>query len=145
MAFLVNVVGGSVTMHEVVLYEENYNLRQLGLIPGLSNLMAYPSTWILRNIAAKEFWGAIGNFDPIPYWESLTVSALVLYGQDDTNVPSAESAAKLRSLGKSNIDAKIYEGSGHALEDPKGTGDSVFREDALKDIRDFIYSTSVLR
>ena len=48
VAFLVNVVGGSVTMHEVVLYEENYNLRQLGLIPGLSNLMANPSTWILR-------------------------------------------------------------------------------------------------
>ena len=47
--------------------------------------MAYPSTWILRNVAAREFWDAIGIFDPIPYWEKINVSSLVLYGQDDTN------------------------------------------------------------
>ena len=29
VAFLVNVVGGSVAMHEVVLYEEHYNLREM--------------------------------------------------------------------------------------------------------------------
>ncbi len=145
VAFLVNVVGGSVPMHEMLLYEENHNLRQMGLVPGLSNVVAYPSTFVLRNITKRDFWEAIGNYDPIPYWERLTVSSLVLLGQDDTNVPSAESAARLRSLGKSNIDVRIYEGSGHPLEDPEGTGNSIFREDALKDIRDFIYYASALR
>ena len=122
VAFLVNVVGGSIPMHEMLLYEENHNLRQMGLVPGLSNVVAYPSTFVLRNITKRDFWKAIGDFDPIPYWERLSVSSLVLYGQDDTNVPSAESAARLRSLGKSNIDVRIYAGSGHPLEDPEGTG-----------------------
>ena len=126
-------------MRETLLCEENHNLRQMGFIPGLSNLVAYPSTYVLRNITKKDFWEAIGNFDPIPYWEKVGVSFLVLYGQEDTNVPSAESAARLQALGKSNIEVKIYEGSGHPLEDPEGTGNSIFREDTLRDIRDFIY------
>jgi len=53
-------------------------------------------------------------------------------------VPSSESAAILRSLDNPNIAVRIYEGSGHALESPEGTGRSIFREDALRDIRDFI-------
>ena len=54
-------------------------------------------------------------------------------------MPSAESSARLRSLAKSNIDVKIYQGSGHGLEDPEGKGDRFLREDALRDIRYFIY------
>ncbi len=145
IAFLVNMVGGAVPMHDMLLYEENHNLRQMGLVPGLSNVVAYPSTFVLKNITKRDFWEAIGNFDVIPYWERLTVSSLVLYGQDDTNVPSAESAARLRSLGKSNIDVRIYEGSGHPLEDPEGTGNSIFRGDALRDIRDFIGYATISR
>jgi hypothetical protein len=36
----------------------------------------------------------------------------------------------------------VYSGSGHALEDPVERGNSIFREDAMKDILDFIKSTS---
>ncbi len=141
VAFFVGVVGASVTMHEQLLYEENHNLRELGVLPGISNVLAYGTSFLIRT-RQREFWDAIGNFDPIPYWEKVTASSLVLYGQEDTNVPSTESAARLRSLDKSNITVKIYEGSGHPLEDPEGEGNSVFREDALRDIRDFIYSAS---
>ena len=141
VAFLVDVVGASVTMHEQLLYEENHNLRELGVLPGISNVLAYGTSFLIRT-RQREFWDAIGNFDPIPYWEKVATSCLVLYGQEDTNVPSAESAERLRSLDKSNITVKVYEGSGHPLEDPEGEGDSVFREDALRDIRDFIYSAS---
>jgi alpha-beta hydrolase superfamily lysophospholipase len=63
---------------------------------------------------------------------------LVLYGERDTNVDSKKSAARLRALSKPNIDVRIYKGSGHALEDPPGEGNSIFREDALEDIQDFI-------
>lgn len=37
---------------------------------------------------------------------------------------------------------KIYQHSGHALETPQGHGNSIFREDALADISDFILSAS---
>jgi dienelactone hydrolase len=138
IAFVVNIVGGAVPMHDLLVYEETHNLRKLGILPGLSDLLAYPASWSITKGRQKRFWDAVGNFDPAPYWQRLSVESLVLYGENDTNVPSSESAAILRSLGNPNISVKIYEGSGHALESPAGKGRSIFREDALRDIRDFI-------
>jgi dienelactone hydrolase len=138
IAFQINIVGAAVPMHDLLVYEENHNLRQLGVLPGLSDLLAYPAAWSLIEFRQKAFWAAIGNFDPAPYWRRLSVRSLVLYGAEDTNVPSAWSAEILGSLENPNIDVKIYEGSGHALEDPEGRGDSIFRGDALADIRAFI-------
>ena len=143
IAYVVNIVGGAVPMHDLLVYEETYNLRQMGILPGLSDLLAYPASWSIIKVRQKAFWAAIGNFDPVPYWQRLSVDSLVLYGEKDTNVPSAKSAAKLRSLQNPYIEVRVYEHSGHALEDPEGHGDSIFREDALADIRDFILSASV--
>ena len=143
IAFLVNIVGGAVPMHELLVYEETHNLRGFGILPGLSDLLAYPSAWSIIMARQRGFWEAVGNFDPVPYWQELAVDSLVLYGENDTNVPSRKSAEILRSLGNPNIDVKIYEGSGHALESPAGAGKSIFREDALRDIRDFIRSTTL--
>ena len=139
------MVGPAVTAYEQLLYEENYNLRELGLLPGISNIIAFPSTFFLTKITQKEFWDAIGNFDPIPYWEKLATNSLVLYGQEDTNMPSEKSAARLHSLNESNIEVKIYKGSGHALQDPEGEGDSIIRKDALIDILNFINMASDLQ
>lgn len=140
IAFVVNVVGAAVPMHELLVYEENHNLREWGVLPGLSDALAHLSSRMVRQ-RAHTFWDAVGNFDALPYWRSLSTDALVLYGEHDTNVPSTKSAELLRSLGKPNIDVRIYDGSGHALEDPPGKGNSIFRTDALEDIRDFIRSS----
>lgn len=142
IAFIVNVVGGAIPMHDQLVYEENHNLRQIGVLPGLSDVLAYPAAWSLIRIRQKTFWSAIGNFDPIPYWQRTSVPSLVLYGEQDTNVPSAESAARLRALQNPEIEVKIYEGSGHALEDPIGRGNTIIRKETLDDIRDFILSVS---
>jgi dienelactone hydrolase len=138
IVFIVNIVGGAVPMHDLLVYEETHNLRKLGILPGLSDLLAYPASWSIIKGRQRGFWDAIGNFDPVPYWQGLSVESLILYGENDSNVPSSESAAILRSLGNPNIAVRIYEGSGHALESPEGKGSSIFREDALRDIRDFI-------
>ncbi len=145
VTFLVNVVGGALPMHDQLVYEETHNLREIGFLPGLSDLLAYPSSWMIINVRQKVFWDSIGNFDAVPYWQRLSIESLVLYGELDTNVPSSESAEILRSLGKPNIDVRIYEGSGHALESPTGEGNSIFREDALRDIRDFVLSATSSR
>jgi len=142
VAFLVNFVGSAVTPQEQLLYEENHNLRQMGFLPGISNLVALMSTAYLKNIGQKEFWDAIDGFDPLPYWEQLTVDSLTLYGREDTNVPSADSAEKLRALKNPRIQVRIYDGSGHALADPVDLGDSIIRQEVLDDIRDFIGSVS---
>lgn len=140
VAFIVNAVGGAPSIDEKLYYEENNNLRQMGLVPGLSNLVAYPSTFILKNITQKEFYDAIGNYDPMPYWEKVDVASLVLYGENDTNVNSQKSVELFEELGNPKIDVRVFEGSGHALEAPQGTGNSRFREDAMKIIRDFAYA-----
>ncbi len=138
LAFLVSIVGGAVPMHDLLVYEETHNLLEMGFLPGIAHLLAYPSSWMVRRFIQDEFWNAIGNFDPIPSWRRVSIPSLVLYGADDTNVPSRQSASILRSLGKPNIDVRIYEGSGHALESPPGLGNSIFRDDALRDIRNFV-------
>ena len=63
-----------------------------------------------------EFGQDVGDFDPLIYWQDLGIEALVLYGEDDTNIPTIKSEALLLSLNKPNITVKLYEGSGHNLE-----------------------------
>jgi dienelactone hydrolase len=142
--FLVNVVGTSLTTQEQLLYEENYNLRQMGFLPGISNIVALLSTSYIKHIGQKKFWDAIGGFDPLPYWKRLTIDTLTLYGREDTNVPSVKSAERLRALNNPRNRVRVYDGSGHALQDPVGQGDNIIREQALEDIRDFIRSESDL-
>ena len=138
VSFVINVVGSAVPFREALLYEENNNLREMGFLPGLSNAIAYPSTFYIRNVAQRDFWDAVGDWDPLPYWRDVNVPALVLYGEIDSNVPSQASADRLAALGNPNLQVVVFEGSGHPLEDPEGTGDSYFRQDALELIRDFI-------
>lgn len=138
IAWVVNVVGGAIPMHDQLLYEESHNLMEMGVLPGLAHVLAYPSTWSIIHLRQKSFWNAVGNFDATTYWNRVEVPALVLYGEEDTNVPSARSATAIRALDKPNIDVRVYPGSGHALESPEGQGDSIIRHDALDDIRAFI-------
>jgi pimeloyl-ACP methyl ester carboxylesterase len=86
----------------------------------------------------------VGNFDPYPYWREVEIPTLVLYGSEDTNVPAEASRERLEALEKDNIAVLIYEGSGHALEDPPGMGNSFFREDALHEIEAFIKGPGLL-
>ena len=44
VSFLVNMVGAAVPMHDLLVYEESHNLRQMGILPGLSDLFAYPAS-----------------------------------------------------------------------------------------------------
>lgn len=138
LAFVVTMVGSAVTPIEQLQYEENYNIRQIGFLPGVSNMLAFVSAAIIRNTGQADFWDGVGDFDPIPYWQELSVDTLIMYGREDTNVPSVESAARLREIGNPAINVLIYDDSGHPLEDPVGQGNSIIREDALEEIRSFI-------
>ena len=145
LAFVINVVGHAVPIHDQLLYEENNTLRQMGFLPGFSNVLAYLTTFVHRNISARDFWSAVGNFDPLPYWRGVTVPALVLLGDQDTNVPSDQSRDRLNALDKENIRVVVFEGSGHGLEAPAGIGGDYQREDALELIRDFILDATESR
>lgn len=138
--WVVNVVGPAVPPHDQLYYEEVHNLRQMGFLPGVSDLLAYPSTWSLINVRNAEFWNAVGNTDPVDDWRRVDQPTLVVYGEEDTNVPTQASVERLEELDKANIEINVYTGSGHAIEDPPGQGDSIFRKDALDDIVEFIHA-----
>lgn len=143
--FVVSFVGAAVTPTEQLLYEENYNLQQIGFLPGISNLIALVSTAYIRKVGQRPFWDAVGDFDPLPYWERVSVDTLALFGREDTNVPSEESVARLELLANPRIRINMYEDSGHALESPVGLGDSIIRRDVLEDILGFIRDVSASR
>jgi len=140
--FVINMVGQSVTQHEQLLHEFNFDMRESGYLPGVSNLLGYVNALVFEKIVGKEWRNAVGNFDPLPYWRKANIPVLVLYGSEDHNVPSAESKARFEALGKDNIRVIMYEGSGHALQDPPGTGDHYIREQALSDMLNFIVTTT---
>jgi len=137
--WVVNVVGPAVPPHEQLYYEEVHNLRQMGFLPGVSDLIAHASAWSLINVRDAEFWEAVGNSDPIDDWRDVDQPTLVVYGEEDTNVPTRASVERLEALDKGNIDINVYAGSGHAIEDPPGQGRQIFRRDALDDIVEFIH------
>ncbi len=143
LSFLITLAGSAVTPAEQLRYEENHNLRQMGFLPGVSNAIALLSTAYIKGIGQRDFWQAVGSFDPLPYWEALDVDAFVLFGSEDTNVPSARSAARLHDLHNPKIRVSIYDGSGHALEEPAEYGDSLIRYDALEDISEFIEAVNL--
>ncbi len=139
LTFLVSMVGATVTPREQLLYVENYNLRQFGFLPGISNLLAYVGSANVRYLAQPELYDLIVDYDPLPYWRNISVDSLALFGADDTNVPSTESAMRLARLDNPRINVIVYDGSGHALESPRGQGNSIIREDALGEISGFIH------
>ena len=145
LAFAINVVGHAVPMYDQLLYEENFNLRQTGFLPGFSNAIAHLTSFVQWNIANRDFWLIIGNFDATSYWRDVDAPTLVLFGEQDTNVPSARSRDRLNALGKQNIQVVMFEGSDHGLEPPEGVTGEYQREDALELIRDFIFDATESR
>lgn len=143
LAFLVSMVGSAVTPREQLLYEENYNLRQLGFLPGISNVLAYAGYANVRFLAQPQLYDLIVDYDPLPYWQDVSVDSLALLGADDTNVPSMESAKRLDTLENPHIRVEVFQGSGHALESPSGQGNSIIRKDALNAISGFIHSVGL--
>jgi dienelactone hydrolase len=142
LAFLVSMVGSVVTPREQLLYEENYNLRQLGFLPGVSNALAYAGYANVRYLAQPQLYNLIVDYDPLPHWQNISIDSLVLFGADDTNVPSTESTKRLAKLDNPHIRVEVYQGSGHALESPPEQGNSIIRKDVLNEISGFIHGVN---
>ena len=138
--FVVNMVGSSLKAYDLLRYEETKTLQEFGFLPGPSHVIAVFSSWMLVNQSQTDFWDAVGNFDPMLYWEQVSAPVLVLYGDDDHNVPAQASADRLATLSHPDLTINIYPEAGHAVED-RETG-QIIREEALADIHAFIERTT---
>lgn len=140
--FVVSFSGATVTPPRQLNFEEVHNLRQAGFLPGVAHAMALMSTTFIKKIGQRDFWNGINDFDPLPYWQAMSVDGLILLGADDTNVPAQESAALIDALQKPGLHVEIFEGSGHALQDPVEHGNRIVRRDASGAVADFALEVS---
>jgi len=68
--------------------------------------------------SSPAFRGDIGDFDPLPLWESLEVPTVFVYGRRDTNVDVFKSAAIIENtLSKTALPYSLllFRNNGHAL------------------------------
>lgn len=136
VAFVVSTSGAGVTTDEQLLYEEVNTIADMGTYHFIAELIA-PIT--VNNIRKSEFWGKIGGFDPIPYWQKVDVPAFMAFGEKDKNVPVEESVRRIQALGNDNITIRVYPESSHGIADPVTHR---VREDYLQDLVDFIRTKS---
>ncbi len=138
VGFVVAFSGSAVTPTEQLYYEEVHNLKQMGLLPGLAEFTALLSTTYIRDVAQKTFWQGIENFDPMHYWDQVNARVLFVLGEEDTNVPVADSIRMLQGSTRPGINYVVFPGSGHALQEPPETGNRIIRHDAIEAITKFI-------
>lgn len=147
LAFVAAVSSASTTVGEQVAHELEQTFRKAGLgdaqIAQIMGILTLASEYMRtgegwdRYIAARsqapppiqaafmedksdwrwEWYRAVTDFDPIPLWSKLKAPSLVVYGSADErdNVPVAKSVERLKAT---KTEVKVYEGSGHAIEEP---------------------------
>lgn len=68
--------------------------------------------WVINYIRA------IGNYDPMPYWEKLSQPALFIYGGQDTNIRINKSIRRIENTfgsTKRNYAVMLFQNNGHTL------------------------------
>lgn len=114
ISFVVSMSGAFVTTDEQLLYEETNSIQQMGTYKFLAKLIAPLTT---KNIQRMDFWLPLAGFDPLPYWEKVTVPAFAAFGGGDVNLPVEESIQRLQSLEK-EIEYAVYPEGGHGITSP---------------------------
>ncbi|HUP48832.1 MAG TPA: alpha/beta fold hydrolase [Thermoanaerobaculia bacterium] len=110
-----------------------------GYLEGLVNWQTYhaarlaassgPGSGVAKGFPATPdawqwaFFRSVLDFDPIPYWRKVTQPLLVMYGEDDHNAPTVDSAYRLirvwRQMDHPDATLRIIPGTGHGLWEPK--------------------------
>jgi len=112
ISFVVSMSGPGVTTDEQLVYEESYNIADVGTWHVVGRLLA---PLIAMGVQRSSFWGHIAGFDPLPWWRKVRVPALAAYGAGDENVPVEESVRRLRGLGNPHLLLHVYPDGGHGI------------------------------
>jgi hypothetical protein len=144
IAFVVDLCGSTVTPKQQLTYETRQTLRQQGLPGVLADAVTPWAAWYPRRVRGT-WWGKNGDFDPIPYWRDCGRPSLIAYGLEDAhdNVPIDDVITRVETLQRDHpeldLTLKLYEGSGHALNEP---GKSNIRLDLLEYLTSWIHQKS---
>jgi dipeptidyl aminopeptidase/acylaminoacyl peptidase len=114
VSFVISISGAGVTTDEQLIYEEINSIVQIGTYRFIAQIIA-PIT--VNSIKQQEFWALNSGFDPIPYWENVSVPAFAAFGGGDINVPVEESVRRLEGLDQLIL-IKVYPEGEHGIRDP---------------------------
>ena len=131
VSFVVSMSGAGVTTDEQLLYEEINHIADMGTYLFIAKLIAPLTT---KNIQRMDFWQPLAGFDPLPYWEQVSVPGFAALGENDKNLPVEESIRRFEALEK-ELQIKVYPDGGHGLTDPN-TGE--MQAEFLNDLVSFI-------
>lgn len=119
VAFVISVSGATVTPLEQFRYEHAQDMREKGFPKAFADF-SFPLARLLLRFR-WPCWQDVKDFDPIPLWQKLAAPSLLIFGDEDENVPVPLSLRRLESTikqtGQSNLSVKVFHGSGHGLRE----------------------------
>ena len=129
--FVVTMSGATVTTDEQLVYEEINNIE-----PYTFRFIAkFFAPLTARRINKTAHQKALVGFDPIPYWNQVSVPVFMAFGGEDTNVPVEKCIERLHANKLNQFLVNVYPRGGHGISDP---GTRKVREDYLNDLVSFI-------
>ncbi len=130
VAFVISVSSATVTPIEQFRYEHTQDLREEGFPKAFAHI-SFPFARLLLRFQWPS-WQDVKDFDPIPLWQTMAAPSLLVFGDEDKNVPVPQSIRRLESTIKQtrqhNLTVKVFHGSGHGLREP---GSKQIRSDFL--------------
>jgi len=83
-----------------------------------------------KNSWFRWWWTLVGNYDPAPVWEKITIPVLNVEGELDKNVPAEESLARmdqsLKRAGNKDCTFKIFPKADHSIRLASQSGTPLF-------------------
>lgn len=140
LVFLVNLSGSTVTPEESLRHESIETLVQQG-VPRPIARFTEPIVSAVPMRRRAVWWKKNRDFDPIVYWQQVTVPALIVYGEEDEqdNVPVARSVRRLEPLvgnpANGELTIQIVEDAGHGF---LISGSRQIRPEVLKLLQEWI-------
>jgi dipeptidyl aminopeptidase/acylaminoacyl peptidase len=112
--FVATMSGASVTTDEQLVYEEINNILPF-TYQFIAKLIAPLTARRINKMAQQK---ALVGFDPIPFWDQVSVPVFMAYGSEDSNVPVEECIRRLEANKLDQILVKVYPRGGHGITDP---------------------------
>ena len=131
LSFVINISGAMVTTEEQLLFEEYNNIA-----PYTYDFIAkFISPITTNNLKNRESIASLLGFDPIPYWEKISIPVFIAYGGNDTNCPVEQSINKINEQELEYFITKVYPKGGHGILD---MNTNKINSDFLLDMINFI-------
>jgi|GEM_PF-2411639 len=106
--------------------------EERGVVINLDGDTTLPRSSGERTTVGKEFWPSLASFDPVKEVKQLVQPVLMVHGDQDTKVSTAEAQEVFTAIPSKKKKLKIFKGGDHGITDvPKKMREEFFKEVVL--------------